>query len=178
MSTTKQNVYLAGAMESAENLGAGWRKELTPFLENLNFNVLDPCEFEPHQLKGLQPNRLPDYYTDGLSGNKIKCYHWHQLKNAEEAHLKERFLKYMRRIIEYDCDIVQTQTNLIIVLWDEAAGKGAGTHSELTLGYLNNIPILCVATTDMPAWAKACCSNIFLDFDSLKEFIENNYIVK
>ena len=68
----KLTAYLAGALEAAADLGAGWRTEITPFLEEQGFEVLNPWEFEPFQLKGLQPNRLPEFYTDGLSGKKSR----------------------------------------------------------------------------------------------------------
>jgi hypothetical protein len=170
---SKLSVYLAGAMENANKLGAGWRKDLTPFLESLDLTVLNPCEFEPHQLKGLQPNRLPEYYTD-FEGNQVKPKYWHELKNAKERHLYNRFLKYMRRIIHYDMRLV-AKVDYVVVLWDEATSKGAGTHAELTEAFLNNIPVYCVALTDIPAWCKACCTEIFLDFESLKEFLKEEF---
>lgn len=163
-------VYLAGGMEAANSLGEYWRQSITPFLKSLNFKVLNPCEFEPEQLKGMHLNRLPDYYTD-LYGNQIKPTHWHQLKNATERVYYNRFLKYMRLIIKYDVNVVRNRTNIVVVLWDEAASKGAGTHAELTEAFLCNIPVYCVAKTDVPAWAKACCTEIFLNFDALKEFL-------
>lgn len=168
-------VYLAGAMEAADNLGSGWRNKLTPFLRNdLRLKVLNPCEFEPEQLVGLQPNRLPEYFTD-LFGQQIKPKHWHELKNASEPHLYKRFLKYMRRIIHYDIKIVETQTDYVICYWNEQTGRGAGTHSELTSAFLKNIPVFCVATCTMPAWAKACCTEIFLDFNNLKKFLREEF---
>lgn len=163
-------IYLAGAMENADNLGADWRSTITPFLNKLGLKVLNPCEFEAEQLKGLQPNRLPEYFTD-LHGNKIKPKYWHDLKNASEPNLYSRFLKYMRRIIHYDISLVEREVDFVICLWNQDTGKGAGTHSELTTAFLKNIPIYCVATCNMPAWAKACCSEIFLTFDSLKKFL-------
>jgi len=167
-------VYLAGAMEKAADLGAGWRNELKPILEKLNLEVRDPCEFEPQQLKGLQPKRLPDYYTD-LTGKKIKPKHWHELKNASEKHLYNRFLKYMRRIIHYDIKVVRHVADYVIVYWNEATSQGAGTHAELTEAFLKNIPVYCVAHSEVPAWAKACCTEIFLSFDDLKEYLKEEF---
>lgn len=174
MSRKKLTVYLAGAMEAAVDLGAGWRDELTPFLHQLGLEVLNPCEFEPQQLKGLRPNRLPDYYTN-LHGERIKPRFWHELKQASEPHLYRRFLKYMRRIIHYDIKVVENQVDYVVVYWDAATGKGAGTHAELTTAFLRNIPVYCVAACEMPAWAKACCSEIFLNFTDLKEFLKEEF---
>jgi len=170
----KLTTYLCGAMEAAKNLGAGWRAEITPFLEELGLEVLNPVEFEPHQLKGLQPNRLPEFYTD-FHGNQVKPEYWHELKNAQEKHLYKRFLKYMRRIIQYDMRLVRNEVDFIIVLWDKNAAKGAGTHAEMTEGFLQNLPIYCVAKSDIPAWAKATCTEIFLSFDELRDFLKEEF---
>lgn len=167
---SKMRVYLAGSIEAEPDLGNGWRKDMTPFLEELGFEVLNPCMFEPQQLKGMQFNRLPEFFTD-LYGNKIKPTHWHQLKNASERILYNRFLKYMRLIIKFDINVVRNNTDFVIVYWNESACKGAGTHAELTEAFLSNIPVYCVATVNMPAWAKACCTEIFLDFNGLREFL-------
>jgi len=45
--------YLVGGMEHVAKLGGEWRDMLTPNLQELGFSVLNPCEFEPEQLKGL-----------------------------------------------------------------------------------------------------------------------------
>lgn len=170
----KLSCYLAGAIQHADDLGSGWRKEITPFLEKLGLAVLNPIELEADKLKGLHVNRLPDFYTD-LHGNKIKPLHWHELSQASEQHLYKRFLKYMRRIIHFDIDIVEKETNYIICLWDQKTAKGAGTHAELTTAFRHNKPIYCVAKTKMPAWAKACCTEIFLSFTELKDFLKEEF---
>lgn len=174
ISYKKLKVYLAGAMEHAKLEGAGWRIKITPLLEKLGLEVLNPCLFEPEQLKNLRPARLPEYYTD-LSGNKIKPIKWHMLKDAKEPNLYARFLKYMHRIIRFDINIVENVCDIVIVYWDKETGRGAGTHSELTAAFLKNKPIYCVTDTSMPAWAKACCTEIFLTFDALEEFLKDEY---
>ena len=170
----KLKAYLIGAMEAAENLGAGWREDITPFLESLGFDVLNPCEFEPEQLKDLRPNRLPKFYTD-LSGKKVKPKHWHDLKNASEPHLYDRFVRYMRRIIRYDINIVRKEMDIGIVFWDKAAGLGAGSHAEMTEAFMLDKPVYCIAKSDVPAWLKACCTDIVLSFDDLKTRLTEDF---
>lgn len=170
----KLKVYLIGAMEAAPKLGAGWRNKLTPFLVELGLEVLNPVEFEPEQLKGLQPNRLPDSFITTTGTKKVPKF-WHDLKLAKEPRLYNRFLKYMRRIIHFDINVVQNEADYIICHWDEATGKGAGTHSELTTAFLRNIPVYCVKDGPMPAWAMACCTEIFDNFDDLKEFLKEEF---
>lgn len=171
----KLKVYQIGGMEQADNLGAGWREELTPFLEALGLEVLNPCEFEKKQLGDLRPNRLPDFYTNGLTGEKIKPIYWHDLRNAQEPRLYNRFLKYMRRIINYDMNLVDREVDVAIVYWDKATAQGAGSHAEITAAFRKNIPVYCVAVCDMPGWIKACCSEIFLDFSALRESLTEDF---
>jgi hypothetical protein len=156
-------------MENSENLGAAWRNEITPFLEELNLEVLNPCEFEAEHLKGLHIARLPEFF-EHVDGRMVKTDHWHSLKNAKDKRLYDRFLKYMRRIIKYDITLIEHHTNYVIVKWDHETGKGAGTHAELTHAFMHNIPVYCVLKGDMPAWAKATCTKIFGSFDELKQY--------
>lgn len=170
----KQTIYTIGAMEKAENMGAGWRNRLTPFLEELGFEVLNPTEFEPEQLKGLQPNRLPESYTD-LFGNKCKPTHWHHLKFASEPHLRKRFKKYMQHIVRYDMNIVKNVADIMVAYWDEFAGKGAGSHSEITHAFLYGKPIYMIATTEIPAWLTGIVTEIFLSEEDFKKFMSEEY---
>ena len=36
--------YLVGAMDRVPDAGAGWREDITPFLEGMGVTVLNPCE--------------------------------------------------------------------------------------------------------------------------------------
>jgi hypothetical protein len=170
----KLSIYLAGGMESSSNLGAQWRTNLTPILEELGLEVLNPVLFEPMQLKGLQPRKLPEFCTNA-DGKKIKVNHWHDLKHATEPHLYARFLKYMRRIIKYDINIVRNEADYVICYWNETTAKGAGTHAELTEAFLSNKDVYCVMQANMPAWARACCTRIFKTFDDLRGFLAQEF---
>jgi hypothetical protein len=160
----KLSIYLAGAMEKANKLGSEWREAVTPFLEDLGLEVLNPVLFEPEQLRGLQPKRLPEGYT-----------HWHDLRHASDEHLRVRFKKYMRRIINYDINIVKSEADFILVLWDESAAKGAGTHAELTEAFLHNKPVYCVEYSPLPAWAYACCSHIRKNWDEMYKLLAQEF---
>lgn len=160
----KPAVYLAGRMNRNNPADVQWRKELTPFLEELGFDILDPCDLEPAQLQGLRPNRLPE-------GVK----HWHELRNSTDPAQVARFVKYMRRIIKFDLNIVKNITDIVIVLWDEGCRSGAGTHSEITVAFDVGKLVYCVATAELPAWAFGCCQEIFKSFDELKTFMKKEY---
>lgn len=167
-------VYLAGAMEVSADLGAGWRSEITPFFNEFGHTVQNPCDFEPAQLKGLHINRLPETLTT-KEGKIIKPKHWHELKHSTNQKDFNRFLTYMRRVINYDIRLIRNEIDYIVVYWNEDTAKGAGTHSELTEGFMNNIPIYCVTDTVMPAWAMACCTHRFNNFDELKEKLVEDF---
>ena len=155
----KLTVYTAGSIESAED-PRGWRNELTPFLESLNFEVKDPCALEQHKLSGLHPERLPEGIT-----------HWHGLKNRKEPHLRARFMSYMRKIILFDIDIVKN-SDFIILLWDRWS---SGSSGEVTCAFIEGIPVYTVATIEAPAWIHGCSSKVFSNFDQLRKFLTKEY---
>ncbi len=160
----KLSIYLAGAMEKADKLGEEWREAVTPFLEDLGLEVLNPVLFEPHQLRGLQPKRLPEGYT-----------HWHELRHAPEKYLQRRCRKYMHRIIHYDVTTVVQNADAVLVLWDEATSRGGGTHAELTYAHTNNIPVFCVEEFPMPTWPWACCTHITNTWAEMYGFLAQEF---
>lgn len=171
----KMKSYLAGSMEYAENLGAGWRDSITEYLKQYDIDVLNPCAFEPQQLKGLHPERLPEKITNRFTGEEFTPKHWHELKLSANKENFKRFLKYMRRIIKYDIKILTTQADIVICYWDPNTAKGAGTHSELSYAFMNNIPVYCVNVCEMPAWALGCCTKNFTSFEDLYEFLDEEF---
>ena len=160
----KCNIYLAGRMDHEKDRGHEWRAKLTPFLHELGFDVLNPYEFEIKQLEGLRPGRLPEGFK-----------HWVELCYSEDPKHVARFVRYMRRIIKFDLNLVKNDTDYIIVLWDKGCASGAGTHAELTFALDCNVPVFCVAKTKMPYWARACCDEVFSSFDELKSFMKEEF---
>jgi len=157
-------VYLAGRMDPNDPMDAKWRKDLTPFLENLGFEVLDPYFFEPDQLAGLKAGRLPKGYK-----------HWTELRDASEPHLVERFLRYMRRIIKFDIKTVKNDADYLIVRWSEGCKSGAGTHAEITIAFDIGKPVYVVEEAKMPSWARACAEKVFKNFDELRAFMTDEF---
>jgi len=162
-------VYLAGGMENAKKLGAAWRAVLTPKLEAMGIKVLNPCLFEQEQLKGLKIRMLPEKFR-GADGKIVRPKHWHQLKLAPRtSHLYKRFLRYMQNIIRYDMQVVAECTDFVVCHWTSETSKGAGTHSELAIAFISNVPVYTVLEegVSMPAWAQGCTTEIFSTFDAL-----------
>ncbi len=165
MKAKKPKIYLAGRMDFNVPFHARWRKEITPFLEKLGFDVLNPYDLEPLQLAGLRPGRLPDGYK-----------HWYEFGDSDNPILQERFKRYMRKIIMYDIGVVKREADIIIVLWDKHCAHGAGTHSELTYALEAGKPVYCVKTAKkMPSWARACTEEIFNNFGELKAFLKKEF---
>lgn len=173
----KLSIYLAGGMEAEVALGAGWRSIAAKEL-HMDFEVLSPVEFEPKQLAGLRPNILPKEFEDRL-GNKITPKHWHELKKAKHGtRLYDRFITYMHRIIRYDINIVEKETDIVLCNWTPGTAKGAGTHAELTAAFLADVPVYIIECPEspIPAWALGCSTFIFSDLESAIAAIKADYI--
>jgi len=187
----KLTVYLAGGMEHEEDLGSDWREWITPILEKLGLEVLNPCEFEQEQLKGLHTNRLPEKLKIEPGSNPpkelmidkdhIKPTHWHHLKYAEwDSPEFNRGGKYMDRVVTYDCNLVKNHVDFMIVNWTKGTAKGAGTHSEATIAHDKGIPIWTVVKrgVDIPFWTVGCGykkGKLFRDFKKLVGFLEDEF---
>lgn len=164
MKGRRLRAYLAGRMDFSNPYHRQWRTDITPFLKKLDFVPLNPYLLEPNQLKGLRPGRMP-------TGSNYT--HWTEFGDSNDPILEERFRRYIRRIIDFDIDLVEKEADFLIVYWDEHCQKGAGTHSEMTVAYRNKKEIYCVCDpkVEMPVWARGCCTLIFDSFDNLRKFL-------
>ncbi len=148
--------YLAGAIEYSPDLGRGWRKEITPFLlDALGHSVYDPAEDERKSLSEEEQKYLRSWKLTDLS----------------------RFQAAVRKIIEWDLDIV-ARADYIVCYLDENALRGGGTSAELTFAYRRNIPVYLVtplAISQISGWILACCTRIFGDFEELRHYLKNRH---
>ena len=95
--------YLCGPIEFAPDGGKMWRRKLTPFLHNdLGHRVYDPAEDEKKNL------------TDE------EARHFREWKETDV----ERFRRVVRKIIQYDLDIVENKADYVICC---LSGDGAAT---------------------------------------------------
>jgi hypothetical protein len=144
--------YLAGAIEYAPDHGKGWRREVTPFLRELGYEVYDPAEDERKSLTEEEQRHLRAWKSTDLP----------------------RFLTAVRKIIKFYLDII-ARADFVVCYFDEYCMKGGGTPGELTFAHRNGIPVFMV--TPMPAavsgWILGCSSVIFVNFDQLKEYIKS-----
>jgi hypothetical protein len=149
--------YLSGSIEFAGDHGKRWRRELRPFLEQtFGHRVYDPAEDEKKNL------------TDEEVAN---FRHW---KTTDP----ERFRQAVRKIINFDLDLIQQRADYVVCHWDEESGRGGGTAAELTAAYRKGIPVYIVTAlpqATVSGWVLACADRVFSSFDELKSFLRETY---
>jgi nucleoside 2-deoxyribosyltransferase len=141
----KKLVYLAGAIELSTDKGIGWREKITPVLQNLGYDIINPC----------QEQNTNDFSED--------------LKQAKFFDIPT-FRTAVQKIITRDLQLI-LGCDLIICLWD---GPSSGTSGELTYAYANKIPIYTVETTRRPDtsnWIIGCSTEWFTNFSDLESFL-------
>lgn len=144
-------VYLSGAIEHAADGGRGWRRELTVLLrEELGHDVYDPAADEKKSLSDEE---------------RINFRRW-----KEED--PERFRTTVRKIITWDLDRVEHETDYVVALWDEAAGQGGGTAAEITLAHRLGKPVfllLAMPPSQASGWILSAATEVFESVDALKK---------
>ena len=149
--------YLSGAMEYAPDGGENWRKSISVRLkQELGHEVFNPNE----------------------ESNKI-------LTNEEKSNFKKwkeedmkKFKRVIHKVIDHDLGFLETNTDYVVVFWDDYASLGGGTQGEITVAYRNKIPVFLL--TNMPvtrisSWILGCSEKIFFDENSLISELKNRY---
>tara|TARA_B100000609_G_scaffold197999_1_gene196573 strand:+ start:1121 stop:1597 length:477 start_codon:yes stop_codon:yes gene_type:complete len=149
--------YLSGAMEFADDEGASWRNEITIWLkETINHQSIDPVI---ESAKIVKENNAENYRS------------W---KVADA----NKYARFIQLCIKNDLEIVREKADYLICLWDENVIKGAGTHAEITFAYDLKKPVYLInklSQKDLSGWIMACSSEIFSNFDDLKDFLIKKY---
>jgi nucleoside 2-deoxyribosyltransferase len=152
--------YLCGPIEFASDKGKMWRRKLTPFLiEQLGHRIYDPTEDERKSL------------------TEDEAAHYREWKATDV----ERFRRALRKIIQFDVDLLENKADYVICHLDESAGAGVtsgGTPAELTVAYRKGIPVYLVTTLEpekISGWMLACADNVFDSVDTLKKFLLERY---
>ena len=142
--------YLSGAMENAENEGSDWRNAITIWLkDNLNHSVIDPV---------IETSQLVE---------KTESQNYRKWKSSDPS----KFINFVRKAIANDLNAVVNKSDYLICLWNNDVLVGGGTHGEVTMAYYNNKPIYLVnqlENTEISGWIMSCATEIFKDFESLK----------
>jgi nucleoside 2-deoxyribosyltransferase len=136
-------VYLSGAIEHSADGGRKWREDLASFLrDELGHQVYDPAADEK--------KNLTDEELAGFRGWKL-----------EDA---ERFREVIRKIIAWDLDRIENDTDYLVALWDRAAAAGGGTAAEVTLAYRLGKPvylILAMPAAEASGWVLSAATEVF-----------------
>ena len=149
--------YLSGPIENAQNDGAGWRNDITFWLESkLNHKVFNPVI---------------------ETKNIIKKYDASDFRMMKKTN-SEGYKKIIREIIKVDLDAVVNQSDYLIVKWDESVFKGGGTHGEVTMAYWFGKPVYLINSLpldDVSSWIFSCSDYIFDNFEDLKNKLDELY---
>ena len=153
--------YLCGPIEFASDGGKLWRQKLKPFLrQELGHRVYDPAEDEKKNLSDEE------------------AAHFREWKTNDPA----RFRRVVRKIIQFDLDLIENMADYLICHLDEAAATGSvlsgGTSAEVTIAHRKAIPVYLV--TPLPAeqlsgWLLACADRVFSSVEELKRFLLERY---
>ncbi len=151
--------YLCGPIEFASDGGKMWRRKLAPFLrETLGHRVYDPAEDEKKNL------------TDE------EARHFREWKTADT----ERFRRVVRKIIQFDMDLIENKVDYLICYLGDSAGAttSGGTSAELTAAYRKGIPVYLVTASpleEISGWVLACADQVFASVEELKRFLSERY---
>ncbi|MFY9531691.1 MAG: hypothetical protein WBC04_22715 [Candidatus Acidiferrales bacterium] len=149
--------YLCGPIEFADAHGKLWRRKLTPFLqEHLGHQVYDPAEDEKKNL------------------TQEEATHFREWKTADQ----ERFRRVVRKIIQFDLDLIENQADYLICYWEDSAGRSGGTSAEMTGAFRKGIPVYLVTPVPLEqvsGWMLGCADQVFASVEQLKEFLLARY---
>lgn len=149
--------YLCGPIEFAADGGKLWRRKLTPFLRGeLGHRVYDPAEDEKKNLSDEEVAHFREW-----KGNDL-----------------ERFRRVVRKIIQFDLDLIENKADYVICYWEGSGTQSGGTPAELTAAYRKGIPVYLVSELpfdQISGWMLACADQIFGSLEELKKFLAARY---
>lgn len=146
-----RKIYLSGAMEFDPFGGVTWRQEITPKLESIGYEVLDPADGEREKI--------------GITVEKFTELKITDLEAYKEVVRKNIILRDYLDIIHAD---------IMLLKYDEGVFKGAGSISEAAIAYVIGTPIIVVSEFEensISGWLLAEIHQHFSDFESALEFL-------
>ena len=149
--------YLCGPIEFASDGGRLWRRKLTPFLrDELGHRVYDPAEDEKKNLSDEEVAHFREWKTTDL----------------------DRYRRVVRKIIQFDLDLIENKADYLICYWDDTATQSGGTSAELTAAHRKGIPVYLVSEQppeQISGWMLACADQNFSSIEELKKFLTARY---
>jgi nucleoside 2-deoxyribosyltransferase len=142
-------IYLSGAIEHSQDGGRPWRARLSALLrEELGHETYDPAADEK---KNLEEEERREFRRWKLQD-------------------PPRFHATVRKIIAWDLDRIERDTDAVVAFWDAAAASGGGTAAEVTLAYRLGKPVYLVLgmpREEASGWVLACAQQVFESFEEL-----------
>jgi len=150
-------IYLSGGMEHAEDLGSAWREVTSEKLKTMGFFPLDITSLD----KAYQKEH-GDTFSIELDGTEMSLL-------RKKANIRKHF-------IHADLQLIENNSDALIVLYDESVRKGAGTISECQVAFNNDIPIFIVSAypdySSIPGWLLALSTKVFFTFPDLYDYLK------
>ncbi len=153
--------YLSGGMEYKKNLGKEWREWLTEKLEEQRHDAINPVRLE----------FLDDEDDDPIQIRLTKMKVENDLKGVRKNVREFLFRKDMFAIQLSDA---------VLVLYDEAAQRGAGTLSEAWEAFREGRPVYLVTDFPIeriPTWLIGETTAIFKDFEEFLDYVKDHSAV-
>jgi len=153
-----KKVYLAGGMEFAKD-GRSWRREAVSLLNKERIDTWEPYEEEAKMFNGKE--------------SPIDT-----IKSLDKEIDYLRLHKIMRTIVKTDLTVVSQEVDAILVKYDHSVLTGAGTHAEISVATLNDLPVHAwlegLTLQEIPTWAIGCFDTISYSLrDAIKKVKES-----
>lgn len=149
--------YLSGAIEHSADGGRKWREDLAVFLrEGLGHEVYDPAADE----------------RKNLTEEELAGFRRWKLEDPT------RFREVVRKIIAWDLDRIESDTDYLVALWDRAASAGGGTAAEVTLAYRLGKPVylvLAMPAAEASGWVLSAATEVFDNLGALESRLRENF---
>ena len=150
-------VYLSGAIEHAADSGTGWRARIGALLaDSFGHRVYDPSTDEK--------KNLTDEELEGFR-------RW---KTEDPV----RFRSVMRKIIAWDLERVEFDTDYVVAYWDGDAARGGGTAAEITLAHRLGKPvyvILGMPVAEASGWILGAADEVFGSFEEMERWLGRKF---
>jgi hypothetical protein len=147
-------IYLSGGMQFADNLGAGWRKDVGDKLKLMGFYPLDIAA-------------LDQAYTDAYG------HLYRDLTTPDTLTLRKSNIR--KHFIDTDIALIRNDSDALIVLYDESVRLGAGTTCEVHEAFMLGTPVFLLNSyrdvAQVPGWMAAETTKIFNEWDELFEYL-------
>lgn len=155
MKYPRGNVYLSGGMQFAKGFGSSWRAKCSEKLRAMGYFPIDVAELDAAYTK-----KHGQLYRGFDSDNILQ----------KKSNIRKHF-------IHTDLELIISDSDVLVVLYNKSARLGAGTISECQIAERYDIPIFLVSVykdwfNEVPGWLQALTTKIFTDFEELHRYLD------